>query len=223
MTHPDWLCSLPTSLPHIPPSGSWVNDLDVHPGLSIHFCENYTKTETRRPCVGKLLGQSWTSLGLPVFSVPVCAHTHACYQCPYICVCLSPLAGDCPAFSVTCPDSRESVSEGPVPTAQCTHRDLLAGGVRHLRKQKRELIGMCGGEECFVTHRVLGAEALGRRNKNCLSFSPFSDRPRLMSRSHGHEQPHESAALSLRPQLVLIICGFPISKFTSSLKFTCKS
>lgn len=48
----------------------------------------YTNTETRWPFVGKLLGQNWTALGLPGFSVlfSVCAHMVVFGVSTYVCV-----------------------------------------------------------------------------------------------------------------------------------------
>lgn len=103
--------SLPISLPHAPSRDSWINDLDVHPGLSIQFCEN--RYQGRERHLGLVPGSSRArmgppALGLPVFSV-LCGCPRPCYGCQYICVCLSPLAADWPVFSVTSPDSTEYV------------------------------------------------------------------------------------------------------------------
>lgn len=62
--------------------------------------------------------------------------------CTPLCVTFSPCFW-LPSLLSLCPDSRESISDGPVTTAQCTNQNLLAAGVRNWLR-KRELPGMCG-------------------------------------------------------------------------------
>lgn len=107
------LTALPPTHCPAPSSDSCIN---VHPGLSVR--------QTRRPCSRKHLGQNGLLRDtlLPPFSV----YAHAGYRCQGTCMWPSPLAAaGGPVFSDTCPDSRESVSVGPVATSQGTSLDLL--------------------------------------------------------------------------------------------------